>query len=490
MRVRLVNLCRDESGNTLVLFALMLVGLMLAIGGAIDVGRWLYARDDTLAAVDAAVLAGAHTLQTSKDEAAAVETAQKFYNLNVASRLPVTNDTISFAVVDGGTAVVATGSAEISTVFLQFADISTLPLVPASAAQIAKAEFALGSNGVWSGSNSSDETDEPESLEISVMLDVTGSMAGDKLDDLKAAATDLVNIVLWEAQIENPTKIALVPFSEDIRLPTSTARDAARGTGLPSSKTLTSGSDRNQQSKTYYLSDCVVERTGTQAYTDAVPDPDQYVMAHYTSSTTGSGSSKTGKCTIPDGAEIVPLTADKSTLLSEIEGLSASGGTAGHLGTAWAWYTLSPYWSKLWSTDSAPQSLRHAEPDEDRHPDDRRRVQHRVRRQWRQGRLDRGRLGGQRHLHQAGACLVRCDEAERRYHHLRGGIRFVRRSERVLPDALRVRERSQKGPLLRRQGRNAAEERFPRHRHQPLHAALPLQVRPPCASARRAMLQR
>jgi Putative Flp pilus-assembly TadE/G-like/von Willebrand factor type A domain len=357
MRSLLLKLSRDESGNTLVMFALMLVGLMLAIGGAVDVGRWLYARDDTLAAVDAAVLAGAKTLQTTKDEAAAVATAQKFYNLNVATRLPVTNDSIAFAVVDGGSAVVATGSADISTVFLQFADISSLPLVPASAAQIAKAEFALGSNGVWSGGNSGDESnqsDEPESREISVMLDVTGSMAGDKLDDLKAAAEDLVNVVLWEGQVENPTKIALVPFSEDIRLPTSTARDAARGTGLPSSKTLSSGS--GGKSKTYYLSDCVVERTGTQAYTDVVPDPSQYVMAHYTSSTTGSGSSKTGTCTIPAGAKITPLTSDKTTLISEIEGLSASGGTAGHLGTAWAWYTLSPYWSKLWSTDSAPQA--------------------------------------------------------------------------------------------------------------------------------------
>jgi len=324
---------------------------MLAIGGAIDIGRWLAARDETLTAVDAAVLAGARTLQTSKDEAAAVETAQYFYNANIVSRLPLTNDSISFAVVDSGQAVVATGNAEISTIFLQFADIASLPLIPAAASEIAKAEFALGSDTNSGGSGSNDDT-EPESLEISLMLDVTGSMSGDKLDDLKAAAEDLVNIVLWEGQLENPSKIALVPFSEDIRLPTTTARDAARGTGFPSSKTLTS----NGRSKTYYLSDCVVERTGTHAYTDAVPDPNQYVMAHYTRSTTGSGSETTGKCTIPDGAEIVPLTADKATLISEIEGLSASGGTAGHLGTAWAWYTLSPSWSKLWSTDSAPQA--------------------------------------------------------------------------------------------------------------------------------------
>ena len=34
---------------------------------------------------------------------------------------------------------------------------------------------------------------------------------------------------------------------------------------------------------------------------------------------------------------------------------SASGGsTAGHLGTAWAWYTVSPEWSSVWPAASRP----------------------------------------------------------------------------------------------------------------------------------------
>ena len=357
VRAVLLNMCRDRSGTTMVTFALTLAGMLMAIGAAIDVGRWLFARDDTLAAVDAAVLAGARNLQTSKDQATAITTAQHFYNANVSSRLPVTNDTISFSVVDNGQAVVASGNAQIDTIFLQLADITSLPLIPAAVNEIAKAEFAVG--GVNGGDSSMEET-EPERLEISLMLDVTGSMGGQKLEDLKSAATDLVEIVLWDGQqewqLENHSRIALVPFSEDIRLPTTAALEEARGTGLSSSKTLTSGSGRYQKSKTYYLSDCVVERAGTHAYTDATPDPSQYVMAHYTSSSTGSGSNKKGVCTIPAGAEVMPLTGDKAALKSKIEGLSASGGTAGHLGTVWAWYTLSPYWSSLWPSENDPET--------------------------------------------------------------------------------------------------------------------------------------
>ena len=44
----------------------------------------------------------------------------------------------------------------------------------------------------------------------------------------------------------------------------------------------------------------------------------------------------------------MPLTNDKTALLNKIKNLTAAGSTAGHLGTAWAWYTLSPNWNTLW----------------------------------------------------------------------------------------------------------------------------------------------
>ena len=321
----------NNSGNIAIVFALMAVVLMLAIGAAVDISRWLHARDQTLAAVDAALLAGGRHLQTnSTDTAGAMAAAQLFYKQDTASRLPVTGDTISFAVGGDGMSMSASGTAYMPMIFLQLANIPKLPLISKAQTQFATAQLATGGNG---GQN----------IEVAMMLDITGSMAGQKLTDMQASASNLINIVVWADQSQFTSKVAIVPFSEDIRLPNTTALGKARSASLASSKSVSR--------TTYYLSDCAVERTGTQKYTDAAPGSGQYVMGHYTSTYTGT-TTKKGVCTIPVGAEVMPLSSDKTALLAKISGLSAGGGTAGHLGTAWAWYTLSPNWASLWPTST------------------------------------------------------------------------------------------------------------------------------------------
>jgi hypothetical protein len=147
---------------------------------------------------------------------------------------------------------------------------------------------------------------------------------------------------VWADQSQYTSKVSIVPFTEDIRLPSS-ALNAARGTALPTSKKI-SGT-------TYYLSDCVVERTGTKKYTDAAPATGNYVMGHYTTNYTTVNGAKKGVCVVP--SPVQPLTSNKTTLLNAITNLQAGGGTAGHLGTAWAWFTLSPNWNTLWPSNAA-----------------------------------------------------------------------------------------------------------------------------------------
>jgi Flp pilus assembly protein TadG len=346
LRKHLRRFTANRSGNVAILFSLSAVVMMLAIGGAVDIGRWLNARTQTIAAVDAAVLAGARALQTDPDDTeGAVAAAQNYYNENVATRLPVTGDTVTFAMADDGKSMTASGTAYIKTPFLQFAGIDKLPLL-----STATADFAKAGSGI------------PENLEISLMLDVTGSMEGDKLEDLKEAAKDLVNIIVEGASSDAVTKIALVPFSEDVRPPTTTALDKARGTGLDNCERLKNGEKKNacnqsvNGSTDYFLSPCVVERSGAEKYTDAEPKSGQYVMAHYVdeNNTTGRGSNKKGKCVIPQNSAITPLSTDADALKAKIDGLQADGGTAGHIGTAWAWYMLSPNWASLWPAESQP----------------------------------------------------------------------------------------------------------------------------------------
>ena len=321
----------DRSGNVAIIYALMAVVLMLAIGAAVDISRWLHARDQTIAAVDAAVLAGGRWLQTNaSDTAGAIATAQKFYSQNVASRLPVTGDSIAFAVGSDGMSMTASGTAYIKTPFLQLASISQLPLISTATTQFSQAQLATGGNG---GQN----------IEVAMMLDITGSMAGQKLVDLQSSASDLINIIVWSDQSKFTSKVAIVPFSEDIRLPNTTALGKARSTTLASSKSA-SGT-------TYYLSDCVVERTGTQKYTDAAP-ADRAVRYGPLHLDLHRHHHQEGRVHRPGRGRGDAIEQRQDGASQQSCRALRRGQHAGHLGTAWAWYTLSPNWASLWPTST------------------------------------------------------------------------------------------------------------------------------------------
>ena len=54
----------------------------------------------------------------------------------------------------------------------------------------------------------------------------------------------------------------------------------------------------------------------------------------------------------PNDQPIIPLTDDRAVLDASIDGMQASGTTAGHIGTQFGWFMLSPKWNSLWPADS------------------------------------------------------------------------------------------------------------------------------------------
>jgi Flp pilus assembly protein TadG len=68
-------------------------------------------------------------------------------------------------------------------------------------------------------------------IEVSLVLDITGSMAGDRLIDLQSAANDLVDLVVQDNQSINKTRMALVPYSMGVNAGSylNDVRGAARG---------------------------------------------------------------------------------------------------------------------------------------------------------------------------------------------------------------------------------------------------------------------
>ena len=51
-------------------------------------------------------------------------------------------------------------------------------------------------------------------------------------------------------------------------------------------------------------------------------------------------------------ATVMPLSADKTALKSHVDSFPGLGGTAGHLGTQFAWYMLDPDWGSVWGSQS------------------------------------------------------------------------------------------------------------------------------------------
>ncbi|MCK5750392.1 MAG: VWA domain-containing protein, partial [Oricola sp.] len=55
-------------------------------------------------------------------------------------------------------------------------------------------------------------------IEVALVLDITGSMGGDRIDDLQTAAKEMVDIVVREDQSEWYSKLALVPYSMGVNV--------------------------------------------------------------------------------------------------------------------------------------------------------------------------------------------------------------------------------------------------------------------------------
>jgi Flp pilus assembly protein TadG len=100
----------------------------------------------------------------------------------------------------------------------------------------------------------------------------------------------------------------------------------------------------SNQVRVHRITTCVSERVGSNEYTDAAPSTTP-VGRVYTSG--GNGCPANG---------IVPMTSDRTTLHNAINALGASGTTAGQIGVAWGWYTLSPNFSALWPAEGDPAS--------------------------------------------------------------------------------------------------------------------------------------
>ena len=343
---KMSNFLRNSFGNVSLLFALLLIPVVFSIALAVDYRRGANMRAKLQDATDLAVIAAvrAKMKNPSLNNEKLTSIAQDFLNAHT-SQIPqfrivgfkLTQDTKSGEIT-------ASTDATVETNFMRIAGINNLDISVASSAMAAP----------------------PPPLELVLVLDNTGSMAGLKLDTLKNAAKKLVDELLDTSEKKSKTKIALVPFSNYVNI--GLANRNANWLSVPNDYTDTSHSCWNtypNQTK----SNCRNEtRTG---YNDGVPytyetevcdidygDPVEVCgNGNTTYKWNGCVGSRNYPLNVGDSdytlnkvpgllnqwcaRPILPLTNDTSILHAEIEGMTASQNTYIPAGLAWGWRVLS-----------------------------------------------------------------------------------------------------------------------------------------------------
>lgn len=295
----------DERGGIGIMFGVSAMVITMLAGVAIDFSRVNHERTRVATSLDAAALAAGKALLDGRLSDGDVEKiARGFFNQNmaVAERFGKVKD-LSVNVDRATSGVTVTANVEV-------------PMTITRIAGFDKFEFPV------SASTSFEQND----VELSVALDVTGSMApAGKLDALKSASNDLFDILLPDGGTPNKVRIALAPYSSGVNA--GTYATAATGGMAP----------RN----------CTFERDNPNQANELAPTPGNYLKM------AGSpGVSAGAQC--PGNARIVPLTDDKAMLRASVQSYTPGGSTAGHLGTQWAWYMISPEWKSIFTGNAMP----------------------------------------------------------------------------------------------------------------------------------------
>ncbi|MEP7210661.1 MAG: Tad domain-containing protein [Alphaproteobacteria bacterium] len=310
---------RARGGNVAILTALSLLPILAVVGFAVDMSRARNANLHTQDALDAAVLSAAKLMQTDGETADVDKQVADMFvadmtqlGVDTSCDKPVVSKSVSAKTLE------ATVSCDLETRIMPIFGRDDVKFT-----RYSKAAYSINK------------------LEVAFMFDVSGSMAGQKLVDLKSAAGKGLD-VLFDLPVAaaGDMRVAMSTFSTSV----NAGMYFHAATNLDNPRT---GWHRNTPSNpasavsVVTSATCVTERTGSEAFTDAAPGDGAWVRA------------QNDVCPV---SSILPLTAKRSDIDTAINGLVANGQTAGHLGIAWTWYLLSPEWASIWPSTATPKA--------------------------------------------------------------------------------------------------------------------------------------
>lgn len=426
------HLSKDTAGHVAVIFALAIIPIITIAGFAIDFQNTTSRKVQVQAAVDTAVIAGARAMQAGKTSAQIRDEMKAYVNAMVeTNNNGLTCNDPEISLPQGTQDIVVNIRCAQQAIISQIVGQNEI-------------EFDVSSTSTWGVGK----------LDVAFMFDVSGSMASNnRMTSLKAAAlealetlkpaeggpgtddvriamvsyNDMVNAGDYFEEVTglSPTRTyyAIDKYKENEQVQeTYTVRERVCDTETVCTRFYTSGGRRGQcrpnawvtretncrwedVEKTRWItvevdkertvsrtlhSTCVWERTGNNAFTDAVPqqNPDavnriddaQQIIYNISADEENTGNylsagyawfydrydDRMDNTWYTSGTSCrnhkpLALTKNRTVLDNYVNGLTTGGGTAGHQGIAWAWYMVSEKWDTVFTGDSAP--LPYDEPD-------------------------------------------------------------------------------------------------------------------------------
>ena len=196
---RLGGFGRREDGAIAVQFAFLALPVTVLAFGMVDVNRASVAKKDLQDALDAATLLAGRSSAVSNSDLQTIGAAALAAQLSGMSDATLVSSTFTVS----GSSVTSSATVKLTPI------VANLWLNK-------DMEVSAGSQIVRTVNK----------LEVALVLDNTGSMAGNKLTNLKAAATDFIDQLAAAAARStepNPVKIGIVPFSNAVRLSSTTS---------------------------------------------------------------------------------------------------------------------------------------------------------------------------------------------------------------------------------------------------------------------------
>ncbi|WP_322416974.1 pilus assembly protein [Mesorhizobium huakuii] len=321
---------RHSGGNFAILFSFAASVLALAAGFSVDISQLYNAKSSLQGVVDAAVTSTARDLTTGViKEADANKAVQNFLVANSTAGILQPDQIVLDRLTVDRTANTVQADAHVDVALF-------FPV------------FGMGNMKRVTASTTSLYSDK--TIEVAMMLDVTGSMAGQKIKDLKTAAANAVDSFLGGQDPNRPrVRVSIVPYANSVNAGQLAASSVYVETNASQRKQAPGNASAQLASASPRPDNCATERKGADQYSDAGPDSSMvnrdYLLSGF--------AAKTGTAACPV-ATLVPLTGDAATLKNVIKDLVASGGTAGHIGVQWTWYMLSESWGSVLNASQRP----------------------------------------------------------------------------------------------------------------------------------------